>query len=267
MIAEIHGKISSSGSNLSDRLEDKLTGDVFGALRYVPAEVGLLKILNAVRFGDEKVDFSGAAQGYIGDRFHFWVYDKNSELDLTVELPDCVIGIEVKYNSGLSSDDGRDFGSMDETDGELDGETERMESAHQLNREAETLTARYKNKKKYLVFIARRAACKAVYADVTARGWHTNKKGVPLGILGWEDVLETVKRAAEETQNPYQKRALDDIVALLKRKGFEDFLNISLDGLPVVEKEYFAFDWGENASFFVEKEMKTVLGDGYYEFR
>lgn len=33
-IAELHGKISSSGSNLHDRLEDLLTSDVFGGLLY-----------------------------------------------------------------------------------------------------------------------------------------------------------------------------------------------------------------------------------------
>ena len=44
MIAEIRGKISSSGSNLSDRLEDKLTGDVFGALRYLEFDEVIKKI-------------------------------------------------------------------------------------------------------------------------------------------------------------------------------------------------------------------------------
>ncbi|MEK4246582.1 hypothetical protein MKZ20_14770 [Psychrobacillus sp. FSL K6-2684] len=40
MIAEIRGKISRSGSNLTERLEDNLTGNVFGALRYLPYERG-----------------------------------------------------------------------------------------------------------------------------------------------------------------------------------------------------------------------------------
>jgi hypothetical protein len=38
----------SSGSNLSDRLEDKLTGDVFGALRYLPFSSGLKPVLQGV---------------------------------------------------------------------------------------------------------------------------------------------------------------------------------------------------------------------------
>ena len=45
MIAEIHGKISSSGSNLSDRMEDKLTGNFFGNLRYLPYEKGFKLLL------------------------------------------------------------------------------------------------------------------------------------------------------------------------------------------------------------------------------
>ena len=45
LIAEIKGKISNTGSNLNDRLEDNLTGNVFGTLRYISFEKGLKKIL------------------------------------------------------------------------------------------------------------------------------------------------------------------------------------------------------------------------------
>jgi len=34
-IAEIHGKISSLGSNISDKQEDLLTSDVFGTFKYL----------------------------------------------------------------------------------------------------------------------------------------------------------------------------------------------------------------------------------------
>lgn len=49
VIAELFGKISSSGSNLTDRLEDNLTGDVFGVLRYLPFHSGMAQILSAAR--------------------------------------------------------------------------------------------------------------------------------------------------------------------------------------------------------------------------
>ena len=40
MIAEIRGKISHTSSNLTERLEDHLTGNVFGSLRYLPFSLG-----------------------------------------------------------------------------------------------------------------------------------------------------------------------------------------------------------------------------------
>jgi len=36
MIAEIHNKVSSSCSNLTERSEDALTGCFFGCMRYIP---------------------------------------------------------------------------------------------------------------------------------------------------------------------------------------------------------------------------------------
>ncbi|HDR7537277.1 hypothetical protein [Bacillus toyonensis] len=50
MIAEIYGKISSDGSNLSERLEDKLTGDIFGSLRYLPYRKELYQLVSGIKF-------------------------------------------------------------------------------------------------------------------------------------------------------------------------------------------------------------------------
>ena len=40
-VAELHGKLSRSGSNVHDRLEDLLTADVFGPLRYSGGPAGV----------------------------------------------------------------------------------------------------------------------------------------------------------------------------------------------------------------------------------
>jgi len=48
-IAEIHGKISSSGSNISDRLEDLLTADVFGTFKYLVDPTALINFLEKKR--------------------------------------------------------------------------------------------------------------------------------------------------------------------------------------------------------------------------
>mgnify|MGYP001019721458 FL=1 len=44
MIAELHNKISNSGSNLNEKSEDELTGNFFGCLRYMPFNKGLKKV-------------------------------------------------------------------------------------------------------------------------------------------------------------------------------------------------------------------------------
>jgi len=44
-IAEIRGKISETGTNLSERMEDLLTSDIFGCMRYLPAKKALIPFL------------------------------------------------------------------------------------------------------------------------------------------------------------------------------------------------------------------------------
>jgi len=72
-IAELHGKISSSGTNLSDRLEDLLTADIFGPLRYLPFQDGLSHILiQAMNYHDHS--FFSVVPGIrdIAPTFRFW---------------------------------------------------------------------------------------------------------------------------------------------------------------------------------------------------
>lgn len=45
MITEIYRIISSTGSNLSERLKDMLTENIFGTLRYIPAERIIISFL------------------------------------------------------------------------------------------------------------------------------------------------------------------------------------------------------------------------------
>ena len=48
-IAEIRGKISATGSNLSERMEDLLTSDILGCMRYLPAQKVLIPFLQRAR--------------------------------------------------------------------------------------------------------------------------------------------------------------------------------------------------------------------------
>jgi len=102
MIAELHGKISSRGTNLRETSEDNLTGNFFGALRYIPFSKGIKKILlEAI----DKSNFNNYEAEEWAEKIEFWPYHKDGELDLIIDLNLVTIGIEVKYNSGLSSED------------------------------------------------------------------------------------------------------------------------------------------------------------------
>lgn len=131
-IAEIHGKISAAGTNLSERMEDLLTSDVFGCMRYLPAQKALIPFLCAAR------SFHGniltIPEKIIRVYYSFWPWLKLSGRNPCE--PDVVIGleaedghvhlimVEAKYYSGLSSE-----------------EDERIEPNDQLARELDNLDA------------------------------------------------------------------------------------------------------------------------------
>lgn len=161
MKAEIHGKISSKGSNLTERLEDNLTGNIFGTLRYIPFSTALGKIFGkgvypkTVGKRIQEID-----KEFWADTIQFWPYDREGEIDALIEFEDVVIGIEVKYKSGLSSDD--------ETNNQEEVQ-EMQQSFNQLARESRILSRKAPQKRKLLLFIADRMDCKNVYKDVIER--------------------------------------------------------------------------------------------------
>lgn len=127
-IAEIHGKISEEGTNLSERLEDLLTADVFGCLRYLPPHKALIPFLNTAK------SFQGHALMLPGDiigvRYSFWPWIKlhgctPCEPDVVVGLEDekrhlHLVFIEAKYRSGLSSEEDEGESANDQLARELD---------------------------------------------------------------------------------------------------------------------------------------------------
>ncbi|MCM3001284.1 hypothetical protein ACTHSJ_26250 [Paenibacillus cellulositrophicus] len=251
MLAEIHNKISSSGSNLSDRLEDQLTGDVFGAIRYLPFQVGLKEILQAVRFKDAGQNipdpvwekFLQTTQDYDYELM-FWYRHAEGELDLILEHSDVVIGIEVKYYSGLSSED---------------EESEEMiapeESCHQLVRYSRLLEDIRGGRSAYLLFLAPYQILLPVEMDMKERPLISSN--ITLGFLAWQNVLEQLKTIEIATLDTGQQRIIQDLIDLLIKKGFErfrgfvtDIQKISLDEKAYIFKEQSGvklhFDWPTN---------------------
>lgn len=127
-VAEIHGKISEEGINLSERMEDLLTSDIFGCMRYLPAQKVLIPFLLRAR------SFYGNALTVpvkvIKVRYLFWPWLKSPGC-IPCE-PDVVLGletegrhvhmvlVEAKYYSGLSSEENESVEPNDQLARELD---------------------------------------------------------------------------------------------------------------------------------------------------
>ena len=257
MVEEFYGKISRSGSNLSDSLEDKLTGDFFGTLRYMDFCDGLQPILcGALRKSEKQQAESQAAIQLIGnanctnikdeEHIKFWPKHDLGELDVLLEFDNCYIGIEVKFQSGLSSDD-------------------------QLIREANILCDLPKDKKKILLFIAKHESCISIYRKYKK---DISKQGVHFVFASWEDILQSMKDILNGGKgNNYtfgQKLMISDLIRLLTRKDFETFLSMT-NGIsdrpdqPIEEKGYFMIDNNKdyatnykNAAFVVFMTYKNV---------
>lgn len=218
MISEIRGKISSFGSNLSDRLEDKLTGDFFGALRYLPFEYGLKGILEQVEFADEKekntwIDFLNAQSGF-ELQYKFWPQHTKGEIDLLLEFDDALVGIEVKYLSGISSVDEGEVVSYDT-------------SLHQLSKYSHMMESLSYQKKSYLIFLAPFSIQHIVQQQLGID--YKVSPSVKLGFVNWEDLHTKLVKMRMLAVGETQKYILADAESLLEVKklkrftGFETF--------------------------------------------
>lgn len=245
MLAEIHGKISSEGSNLSERLEDQLTANVFGTLCYLPFHKGIQPIFSKTVFfsqTDQMVFINGLElqkDEFIGDKVKFWVKGERSEIDVLLELDHLTIGIEVKYHSPLSSDD-------------------------QLEREASDLLKGKGQTPKFLLLLGTEPEVNMIAKRVMEDG--KLPSGVHFGYLSWQEVLhQLVYVQKNETLNEFERLMLKDLVALLRKKGFDRFQSFQNLAHPLVDRcSYFHFYMDEQ---FFHLSANRIEKEGYYEFR
>ncbi|RJQ39085.1 MAG: hypothetical protein C4550_05795 [Nitrospiraceae bacterium] len=193
MIAEIYHKIVDIGS------EDQLTGNVFGALRYLPYAVVRQIIVNSIiPAATSKLleqTLPSEINGEWGRNLYFWQHYPGSrtEPDIVIELGQAVILIEVKYNSDLSGND-------------------------QLIREAELLLSNYPNRKKFLILLAREESAVAIFNE--------QKINIPadvsFGYMTWQGLFDSI------CKNKTDSLVFDDLSELLNEKGFGGFRGFSM---------------------------------------
>lgn len=151
--------------------EDQLTGNVFGSLRYLPVELGLKKVLEKARFENAEIDASFQADvaaipdGPWCDCCLFWPPHREGEIDLLLKFPNCIIGIEVKFHSDLSSDDTVD--NSEENSADLKG------SKNQLSREVKIVDWHCKqgerNGRGWLILLAKQGEPEAIVQSARRR--------------------------------------------------------------------------------------------------
>ena len=265
MIAEIKGKISSTGSNLNERLEDNLTGNFFGSLRYMSFQNGLKKILlQGISPNNDNADnikdiIKNIDVEEWNDNISFWPYDKEGEIDVLLNFDSCIIGIEVKYLSGLSSDD-----DICNSNKSVKDDTVEVKSRNQLSRESGIVSRKGIDKEKILIFIADQQSCIDTYENVTNR--NIIEKDVNLVYISWQKILEVLKSL--QCTNTYEKIIIDDLINLLIKKGFEQFKDFLVEDL-IINEDFYEFGDIKRVinidciRFFIEENIE---GDLYYEF-
>lgn len=261
MIAEIFGKLSSSGNNLNDRLEDNLTGNVFGALRYIPFDKGVRPIIANGIYPKSLVNTINEIQAnFWKDNITFWPYDEEGELDALMEFDNVILGIEVKYLSGLSSDDNMDYSDTSEW---KSVECEQIRSLHQLSRESRIISKRGGKKKKILIFIATSSSCRDIYEDTIKR--NLIEKDIDLGYVTWQALFTELSKL--KLDNEFHNLIIEDLIKLLKRKGLDEFRDMSAEENFLIDAtHYFKFDC--KLTNKLNFDISTyVRGDLYYEFQ
>ena len=216
MIAEIYHKFSTD-------LEDVLTGDFFGAMRYMPFNRGLNQIFkNYAVSEDPQVThiLSNAADDDFN--FEFWKRSENGlvEIDGFIPLTSVGIGIEVKYRSGLSGGD-------------------------QLEKEAQVLDEWCNGKEKLLILIGEPEEAKAIYIENKDKRVF---RDVHLAYLSWQDILLGLDQVL--ISSSYEKKMIEDLKTLLREKGFVSFEGFSIDQ-PVVDKD---ICWTMDGNDFVKSD-------------
>jgi len=259
MIAEIYGKVSSTNSNLTERSEDELTGNFFGNLRYLPFDKGMRHILKSSVYPSLSAFDNFDAEAWPNDDcVFFWKREAEAEPDVLLVFDNTVIIIEVKYLSGLSSDD-----TIDNSEAS-DIRKQDEKSCNQLVREGELLERIARGREKILLLLAPEAVAHKIYSDVVERKILSS---VQFGYITWQKAFDALQEIAENTSGRFERTVVDDLIKLLYKKGFEGFRTFNIIPSFVVNvAETWKFDYSAASIGFSFLVGKNVKKDEYYEF-
>lgn len=207
MLAEINHKMSCG-------LEDELTGNYFGVMRYLPFSRGLKPVLQKyIKSDDHHV--TKLIDGMTEDEFMFRFWRRSDlgygEIDAYMENTGISLGIEVKYHSALSGED-------------------------QLEREAAMLEEWNKSGSKLLLLVAAEEEAGKIYR----RNKHKPCfESVHLAYITWQDILLGMEEIITDTV--FEEQIVEDLRQYLAEKGFVSFNGFAETNVPVDIGGYYEF--------------------------
>src|SRR6266851_650907 len=221
MIAEIYGKISSTGSNLAERLEDELTGNVFGALRYIPSHLVLIPFLQrAYTLRGGRTSFLDVGVAHVEAEIDFWTHSYSGiEPDVRIMFPEkTAILIEAKYFSGLSSEDPHTNESVTFS-----------ESQNQLIRQMRALRDYHPGLRKVSILLTSDGTYPDRIMDRVYKVLDSETiQDVEAYWLSWHAITEVIDRARSQVTNRFAERVVSDLLFYCRdRKHFQRFRGIS----------------------------------------
>jgi hypothetical protein len=237
-VAETHGKISEAGTNLSERMEDLLTSDIFGCMRYLPHQKALIPFLRTAK------SFRGSTL-QIPDtitkvHYSFWPWLKfpncvpcEPDVLLGLEAKEALhlIMIEAKYFSGLSSEED----DQDKPNSQLARE---LDNLSVVTSSQFACPSKLNIGSRSLVFITQDMKLPANLLAQSLTEYQL-KRGREADIFwtSWRFLPDIIETLLTTEATPEHRAILEDMLLLLKRKRL-----IMFGGMEPVASEIKASD-------------------------
>ncbi len=236
IMAEVHGKISSTGSNINDRMEDLLTSNVFQLLRYLPIQFGILPVLSSAKnsYDEEQRRTFGIPAGVNNVSYHFWKRFNNWEPDVFIELKQdqkviANIMIEAKYLSGKSGS------AVYE---EEDGVEVYVAHSDQLEKLWSALKTYSAGTPHYLFYLTMDWVMPIQSLNESIKATSDDNCRDNIYWLNWQSIHTRLNNILVDSCTVTSETDLiviKDIINLLDRKGLKEFSGISIPLVPVLK--------------------------------
>jgi len=231
--AILHGKLSRDQENM----EDVLTSNVFGLLKYVPPGEGVLPLLACAETTDGEHPFKTLFESAenVSVSYCFWPFWSeegcvNCEPDVLLEItqpdsPKMLVCVEAKYRSGKSSEEDA---TLDKPNDQLAKEWDNLQSI-----------ARKENAIPYLLYATADMGCPSQSILDSISDYQRHRTDVPkISWISWRGI----PRLFNASNNPI----LQDLVELCRRLNLIEFTGFTERDYPTTIDWRFEgaiFDW------------------------